>query len=104
MSEFVSPDSEIVAFTAAYGRQRCATRPTEVSENPRRCQEPALDTVVTAETPEGILLELRPAGLSSRFYAFLVDWLLRLVVIYTAVLSMGFLQLGGLGIPRFSSS
>jgi len=57
----------------------------------------ALDTVVTAETPEGILLELRPAGLSSRFYAFLVDWLLRLAVLYAAVLGMGFLQLGGLG-------
>ncbi len=33
-----------------------------------------LDTVVAAETPEGILLELRPAGLSARFYAFLLDW------------------------------
>ena len=29
-----------------------------------------LDTVVAAETPEGILLELRPAGLGARFYAF----------------------------------
>ncbi len=57
----------------------------------------ALDTVVTAETPEEILLELRPAGLSARFYAFLVDWLLRLALIYAAVLGMGFLQLGGLG-------
>jgi uncharacterized RDD family membrane protein YckC len=57
----------------------------------------ALDTVVTAETPEGILLELRPAGLTARLYAFLVDWLLRLGVIYAAVLAMGFLQLGGLG-------
>lgn len=57
----------------------------------------ALDTVVTAETPEGILLELRPAGLSSRFYAFLVDWLLRLAVIYAALLGIGFLRLGGIG-------
>lgn len=46
----------------------------------------ALDTVVTAETPEGILLELRPAGLSARFYAFLIDWLIRLAVLYAAVL------------------
>ena len=57
----------------------------------------ALDTVVTAETPEGILLELRPAGLSSRFYAFLVDWLLRLAMLYAVVLGMSFLQLGGVG-------
>jgi uncharacterized RDD family membrane protein YckC len=57
----------------------------------------ALDTVVTAETPEGILLELRPAGLSSRFYAFLVDWLLRLAVLYAALLGIGFLRLGGIG-------
>ena len=43
-----------------------------------------LDTVVTAETPEGILLELRPAGLTVRFYAFVVDWLVRLAVLYAA--------------------
>lgn len=42
----------------------------------------ALDTVVHAETPEGILIELRPAGLTSRFYAFLLDWLIRIGVIY----------------------
>jgi uncharacterized RDD family membrane protein YckC len=43
-----------------------------------------LDSVVSAETPEGILLELRPAGVCARFYAFLLDWLIRLVVIYAA--------------------
>ncbi len=37
-----------------------------------------LDTIVTAETPEGILLELRPAGLTGRAYAFLLDLLIRL--------------------------
>jgi hypothetical protein len=37
-----------------------------------------LDTVVSAETPEGILLELRPAGLTARFYALSVDWVIRL--------------------------
>lgn len=41
-----------------------------------------LDTVVTAETPEGILLELRPAGLSSRLYAFAVDGLVRMLILY----------------------
>src|SRR5688572_24444783 len=47
---------------------------------------PVLDTVVTAETPEGILLELRPAGVSARFYAFLIDWLIRLSVLYAAMI------------------
>lgn len=42
----------------------------------------ALDTVVHAETPEGILIELRPAGLTSRFYAFMLDWLIRICIIY----------------------
>ena len=55
-----------------------------------------LDTVVTAETPEGILLELRPAGLSPRFYAFVLDWTIRLAILWAATLPMVFL--GGLGI------
>jgi uncharacterized RDD family membrane protein YckC len=38
---------------------------------------PTLDTVVAAETPEGILIELRPAGITARFYAFLLDLLIR---------------------------
>lgn len=37
----------------------------------------ALDTVVSAETPEGILIELRPAGLTVRCYAFFIDMLIR---------------------------
>jgi uncharacterized RDD family membrane protein YckC len=41
-----------------------------------------LDTVVAAETPEGIVLELHPAGLPARFYAFVLDWLIRLVILY----------------------
>lgn len=44
----------------------------------------ALDTVVAAETPEGILLELRPAGLTARGYAFALDWAVRLVIAYGA--------------------
>jgi uncharacterized RDD family membrane protein YckC len=54
-----------------------------------------LDTVVAAETPEGILLELRPAGLSARFYAFLIDWLIRLVLAYAAAIAAAFM--GGFG-------
>jgi uncharacterized RDD family membrane protein YckC len=55
-----------------------------------------LDTVVAAETPEGIFLELRPAGLSARFCAFLLDWLIRLSVFYTASVVAGIM--GGIGV------
>jgi uncharacterized RDD family membrane protein YckC len=55
-----------------------------------------LDTVVAAETPEGILLELRPAGLSARFYAFLLDWLIRLMVAYAALIAA--LLIGDFGV------
>ena len=54
-----------------------------------------LDTVVAAETPEGIVLELRPAGLSARFYAFLLDWLIRLMIAYAAAIASAFM--GGFG-------
>lgn len=46
-----------------------------------------LDTVVTAETPEGILLELRPAGLSARLYAFAIDWAIRIVALYAVAIA-----------------
>jgi len=55
-----------------------------------------LDTVVAAETPEGILLELRPAGLTARFYAFGVDWTIRLMVLYAVAMVTGLM--GGIGI------
>ena len=54
-----------------------------------------LDTVVAAETPEGISLELRPAGLSARFYAFLLDWFVRLMIAYAAAIAAVFM--GGFG-------
>jgi len=55
----------------------------------------ALDTAVHAETPEGIMIELRPAGLAARFYAFLIDWLIRIGVIYAV--SMIAIGMGGIG-------
>jgi uncharacterized RDD family membrane protein YckC len=55
-----------------------------------------LDTIVSAETPEGILLELRPAGLTARCYAFLLDTLIKLAVLY--VFEMLALFAGGLGL------
>lgn len=55
-----------------------------------------LDNVVVAETPEGILLELRPAGLGARFYAFVIDWLVRLALIY--VVGTVSVYMGGIGV------
>lgn len=55
-----------------------------------------LDTIVTAETPEGILLELRPAGLTARLYASVVDLLIRLMAMFVIFLLL--LPLGGLGV------
>jgi uncharacterized RDD family membrane protein YckC len=55
-----------------------------------------LDTVVAAETPEGILLELRPAGLCARSCAFVIDGIIRLAAIYAAAIATAFL--GGFGV------
>jgi len=55
-----------------------------------------LDSVVAAETPEGILLEMRPAGLSARFCAFVIDGLIRLAILYAAAFIAGIL--GGVGV------
>jgi uncharacterized RDD family membrane protein YckC len=55
-----------------------------------------LDTVVAAETPEGIVLELHPAGLPARFYAFLLDWLIRLAILYGCAIVARFM--GGIGV------
>jgi uncharacterized RDD family membrane protein YckC len=55
-----------------------------------------LDSVVTAETPEGILLEMRPAGMSARFAAFVIDWLIRIAILYAVAFFTMFF--GGFGI------
>jgi uncharacterized RDD family membrane protein YckC len=57
-----------------------------------------LDTVVAAETPEGIVLELHPAGLSARCFAFLLDWLIRLVILYGFAIISRFLGTLGIGV------
>lgn len=44
----------------------------------------ALDTVFITETPEGIVLPLRPAGMMTRSFAFMIDALLRGVVLIAA--------------------
>ena len=54
-----------------------------------------LDTLYIAETPEGIALSLRPAGVVSRMAAYLVDLAVRLAILFVVAL-VGNL-LGGLG-------
>jgi uncharacterized RDD family membrane protein YckC len=54
-----------------------------------------LDTVVATETPEGIVLELRPAGVSARFYAFMLDLVFRGIALN--VLAIPLSLMGGLG-------
>jgi len=58
-----------------------------------------LDSVVAAETPEGILLELRPAGMTARFCAFLIDELIIFGVLTAASIFLAFL--GGYGAGLF---
>jgi uncharacterized RDD family membrane protein YckC len=45
-----------------------------------------LDTLVAIETPEGIELELRPAGLCARCCAFTLDLLLRFAMLYAVAI------------------
>lgn len=56
----------------------------------------SLDTVVSAETPEGIVIELRPAGVTARLYAYAVDMLIRAMVLSIIAGFVG--PLGGLGL------
>ena len=55
-----------------------------------------LDTLVSAETPEGIMLELRPAGLTARCYAFLIDTLIKVAIFY--LFEMAAMFAGGIGL------
>lgn len=57
-----------------------------------------LDTVVTAEAPEGIELALRPAGLVARGYAFLVDLSVRFAILLVASIALGAMKLMGAGL------
>ncbi len=55
-----------------------------------------LDTLVSAETPEGIELTLRPAGLCARACAFTLDVLMRMAIFYAiAMLLLFFGALAG---------
>jgi uncharacterized RDD family membrane protein YckC len=72
--------------------------PTRSSSKPdaRGPRREILDTVVAAETPEGILLELRPAGICARSCAFLIDGIIRLCALYAVGIATAFM--GGLGL------
>jgi uncharacterized RDD family membrane protein YckC len=56
----------------------------------------SLDTLFTAETPEGIALALRPAGIVPRFYAFLIDAAIRFALVIASFVVLGTLgRFGG---------
>jgi uncharacterized RDD family membrane protein YckC len=57
-----------------------------------------LDTRYAAETPEGIALWLRPAGLVPRFYAYLLDAVIRLVFFSICFAVLAFLGKFGTGL------
>jgi uncharacterized RDD family membrane protein YckC len=52
----------------------------------------SIDTILTAETPEGIAIPLRPAGFPVRCVAFLIDAVIRLVILIACSAT---LQAGG---------
>lgn len=55
----------------------------------------ALDTLYQVETPEGIALHLRPAGVAPRMLAYAIDSLIRLIIAIIVLPLLG--SLGGLG-------
>ncbi len=57
-----------------------------------------LDTLYTAETPEGIALSLRPAGLVARGLAYLIDFAIRLGIFAAIAMTVGLLGKMGAGI------
>ncbi len=59
---------------------------------------PALDTVFTTETPEGVALALRPAGVNARSHAYLIDLAIRTVVLIAASALLSALSRFGTGL------
>jgi uncharacterized RDD family membrane protein YckC len=50
---------------------------------------PAIDTILTAETPEGIAISIRPAGFAVRATAFLIDMAIRFVFLMICATALG---------------
>jgi len=67
-------------------------------KSPGRAGRATLDTLFTVETPEGIALSLRPAGIVPRFYAFAIDSGIRLAVLIAAVSVLSAMGRFGAGI------
>ena len=57
-----------------------------------------LDTVFITETPEGIALPLRPAGMMARSFAYLIDALLRVAILIAAASVLGAMSRFGTGL------
>jgi uncharacterized RDD family membrane protein YckC len=57
-----------------------------------------LDTTVQAETPEGIFIELHPAGLSPRAFAYLIDLMIRFAVLIAIVMFASMMNRLGVGL------
>jgi uncharacterized RDD family membrane protein YckC len=57
---------------------------------------PAIDTILTAETPEGIAISIRPAGFAVRATAFLIDGAIRFV--FLMICATALVSGGGLGV------
>jgi uncharacterized RDD family membrane protein YckC len=57
----------------------------------------ALDTAVYAETPEGIVIELRPAGFPARCFAFIIDSFVRMMMMYVVAIAALLLKSKGPG-------
>jgi uncharacterized RDD family membrane protein YckC len=55
-----------------------------------------LDTIVSSETPEGIYIELQPAGMPARCTAFVIDWGIRMMLF--SIMSTVLRLLGGVGV------
>jgi uncharacterized RDD family membrane protein YckC len=70
-----------------------------LSSGPRLAPVSRLDTSLESETPEGIVLTLRPAGLPARCWAFALDWLIRIMVIGAA--STAAQLMGGVGVAFY---
>jgi len=57
-----------------------------------------IDTTYTVQTPEGIELELSPAGPVPRMWAWLIDLLIRIAVYFVLIFTVAYLGSTGFGI------
>jgi uncharacterized RDD family membrane protein YckC len=57
----------------------------------------SIDTVITAETPEGIAIAIRPAGFAVRCTAFLIDAVIRFALFLGLVTALGLGRRFGIG-------